>query len=643
MCGIFGTVRLDGRPVEPATLDAMGAVTVHRGPDDAGARIDGNVGIGMRRLSIIDLASGHQPIGNETGTVWCVCNGEIYNFRELRADLEKRGHRFSTRSDSEVLVHLYEEYGERCVDRLDGMYGFAVWDLQNRILLVGRDRLGIKPLYVLQTGNEILFASEAKAIIATRDTAPQICENALDEYLALGYVPAPFSLFRGVGKLPPATYLKVEMSTGKVTRHRYWRPQSSVDVSRDDHQWAERLLETLERSVSSQMVSDVPLGAFLSGGIDSSSVVAMMARHSTERIKTYSIGFSSNESAGAYYDETDFARRVAEQFDTEHSEIRVDPDAASLLPKLLWHLDEPVADSAFITTHLVAELARTGVKAILSGVGGDELFGGYRRYLGDRYSRWLNLVPEPMRRGVLAPIAKRLPSDRHSPILNRVRLAKAFLLSHDLSPVERYRRYVGVFDEHARTGLVLSEPKSRFDALGKAFDSIDGTNVNALMEADLLTQLPDDLLLLTDKMTMANSLECRVPLLDQALVDLALVMPAEQKIRNGTLKYVLKNALGGVLPETILHRPKRGFGAPMGAWLKTSLAEMIDNLLSEESVEARGLFDPTTVQDLIAAHRSNAEDYTDHLLALANLEIWSRIFLDGRPHEDVSAELEEAC
>jgi asparagine synthase (glutamine-hydrolysing) len=394
-------------------------------------------------------------------------------------------------------------------------------------------------------------------------------------------------------------------------------------------------------SVTGQMVSDVPLGAFLSGGIDSSAVVACMAAHSSRPVKTFSIGFG-NASGGQYYNELPFARQIAEQFGTDHQEIVVEPQAVDLMPRLLWHMDEPIADTAFVTTYLVSEFARRDVTVILSGVGGDELFGGYRRYLGDYYLKAVNWMPAGMRRGLLKHVVNRLPADRHSPLMNLSRYAKAVLESSDLSFEQRYKGYVSAMETSAVNALLQQPAGNDSDALDVAFGRFtEGDGVNRMMQLDLVTQMPDDLLMLTDKMSMAASLECRVPLLDERLVDLAMSMPGEQKIRGRELKSIMKRALEPMLPKNILYRKKRGFGAPMGAWFKHELKPMMEHLLSAEVIEKRGLFKSSVVASMIEEHGSNQADRTDELMALINLEIWSRMYLDGRSHSDVNGELRQ--
>ena len=639
MCGIHGFYQLDGTAAPREWLARMGDVTTHRGPDDSGAHADGRCAIGMRRLSIIDLSGGHQPLANHDKTLVVVCNGEIYNFRELRSELQAQGHHFRTESDSEVVLHGYAQWGERFVEHLNGMFGFAIWDARQQTLLVGRDRLGVKPIYWFDDGKRVAFASEAKSLLELPGVTREVDPMALAAYLELGYVPSPLSMFRGIRKLPIASILKV--APDGVSVRSYWQPPTTVDTSVSPADWVQRVRVQIEESVRMQMVSDVPIGAFLSGGVDSSAVLAFMTKHSSAPVKTYSIGFDGG-AAERFYNELDNAREVSALFGTDHHEILVKPDVVRLLPKLLWHMDEPIADSAFVTTYLVAEFARRDVKVILSGVGGDELFGGYRRYLGEHYMRYVNWLPQPAKRGA-AWLADLLPSDRHSKWLNYSRLAKNFLGAAASPFAERYRAYVGVYSADEAAAMLRQPPGRRLDAIAESFARVGGEDALARMFAvDASTQMPDDLLMLTDKMTMATSLECRVPLLDHQLVELAAAVPASVKVAGGELKSLMKKALADVLPPQVLYRPKRGFGAPMGAWLKGALAEMLESTLSRESIEARGLLHAAPVAKLIADHRANRVDGTDKLLALLNLEIWCRVYLDRRAPGDVADELEEA-
>jgi len=641
MCGIYGIISLDGparRP--PDVLARMGDAMVHRGPDDSGSFVDGELLLGMRRLSIIDVAGGHQPIASEDGQTVVVCNGEIYNFRELRRELEAAGHLFATHSDTEVAVHAYEQYGDAFLDKLDGMFGLALWDRRRRRLIVARDAIGIKPIYYREDAHELIFASEAKTILAVPGVQAQLDVEALAQYLSVGYVCAPNSMFAGIRKLEPGTALIVE--SGKVTRRRYYRLPGAIDTTRTESQWIEAVRAELERAVRDQMVSDVPIGAFLSGGIDSSAVVAFMSRHSSHPVKTYSIGFQGSTGA-QLYNELPYARQVAEQFRTDHHEIVVQPDVATLLPDLIWHMDEPIADAAFITTYLVSKFARQDVTVILSGVGGDELFGGYKRYLDEHYRAIYHRIPRALRSAVIAPVAGLLPSDRHSRWLNRMRLAKAFIAADALPSDQRYRAYMQVFDASERAALMKQGVANFDDCIARGFAEAQTDDaLRQLMDVDFATQLPDDLLLLTDKMSMAVSLECRVPLLDQRLVELAATMPGSLKMKGGQLKHTMKRALQGVLPDGILHREKRGFGAPMGAWLRAELAPLLRDVLSRESVIRRGLLDPEAVERTVGEHEQQKADRTDHLLSLINLEIWCRLYLDGQSAAGVADSLRES-
>jgi asparagine synthase (glutamine-hydrolysing) len=638
MCGIYGVVELSHkRRLDEEILARMGDTIIHRGPDDYGCYSGKGIVMGMRRLSIIDVEGGHQPIANEDNTVWVVFNGEIYNFQMLRAELEDCGHVFRNNSDTEVIVHLYEEVGLEFVGRLRGMFAIALWDSTRSRLVLARDRLGKKPLYVCEEPDRLLFASEIKSLLKVTDIPRQLCMDGLREYLALGYVPAPLTLFEGIRKILPGHYLVVE--DGKVLQQQYWNLSVRDAEMLSDDEWAEKIREKLLESVRMRMISDVPLGAFLSGGVDSSAIVAAMSRMSDRPVKTYSIGF---EGRDRFYNELPYARIVANAFATDHHEILVRPNVADLLPRLIWHLDEPIADSAFVTTYLVAKLASESVKVILSGVGGDELFGGYRRYLGRHLAGYYQMLPGLVRKNLTAAISY-LPQDRHSKLKNYLRYADAFIKSADETQAVQYLSYITLFSTEMQHALLGKNggngangqtgcPSPIIERHFESFREVSG--VNQLVYVDLKTSLPDDLLVLTDKMTMAASIECRAPFLDHELVEMTASMPGDLKVRGFKLKYILKKALHPWLPQEILHRKKRGFGAPMGSWIRSDLSGLMDGLLSETQVRQRGLFNPTVVADLIAKHKAQKADYTDHLLALVNLELWCRIFLDGKDHYD---------
>lgn len=639
MCGIYGIFSRDRNlTLASAGLDAMGRAMIHRGPDDQGEFISNDIAFGMRRLSIIDVDGGHQPIANEDKTVRVVCNGEIYNFKELRAELESRGHVFHCRSDTEVIVHLYEEDGVGLFKRLRGMFAIALWDSNRSRLVLARDRLGKKPLYVCQQSNRIVFASELKAILELDGIARDLNLEALREYLALGYVPAPLTLLKGIEKLLPGHCLVVEK--GAVSYERYWDVPQGAEENRPEREWIESVREKLLDCVRVRLVSDVPLGAFLSGGVDSSAIVAAMAQLTDQPVKTYSIGF---EGADRFYNELPYAQIVAKTFATDHHEIVVRPEISELLPKLIWHLDEPIADSAFVTTYLVARLARESVTVILSGVGGDELFGGYRRYLGENLARYYHWIPTTVRTKWLPGIVAALPQDRHSNFKNYVRYADAFMKSAESSPEARYTSYVTLFSREVQESLLTSGlANGNLDMTGPAsaimkdyFASDHADNgLNRLIYVDIKTALADDLLALTDKMTMAASIECRAPFVDQELVELAARIPGSLKVRGFTMKYLLKKVVEPWLPNEIVHRKKRGFGAPMGSWIRKDLEPLVKSLLSETQIKKRGLFNWHVIRQMIDKHMAQTSDYTDHLLALINLELWCRIFLDGRDYRN---------
>ena len=639
MCGIYGVLNFD-RTEQPSDslLAAMGGVIAHRGPDDFGQYCGRSVGLGMRRLSIIDVSGGHQPISNEDESIWIVLNGEIYNFQSLRDELEAKGHAFRTRTDTEVIVHLYEQEGLDFFKRLRGMFGLAIWDVKRERLVLGRDRIGEKPLYVRREPGRLLFASELKSILQVEGVPRRLNHAALEQYLALGYVPAPLCLLEGMEKLPAGHYLIAEQ--GRTEIHAYWDVPFGQPEKHSEEEWIERIRAKIQDAVRSQLVSDVPLGAFLSGGMDSSTIVAVMAGQTGRPVKTYSIGYQGEHS---YYNELPYARVVAKAFSTDHHEIVVQPSVSELLPKLVWHLDEPVADSACLTTYLVSKLARESVTVILSGVGGDELFGGYRRYLGNSLMRYYSLLPGFARRKWLPSLLARMPQDRHSTWKDYARYGAAFVKSAELDPASRYMGYVTLFAPQVQRELLqraaTTDLGNSDGAAGALQDSFarcaDPDSLNRILYADLKTSLPDDLLAMTDRMSMAASIECRAPLVDYELVELMARMPSSLKVRGFTLKYLMKKAVAPWLPREILARKKRGFGAPMGAWLRKDLQPMVSELLSEDQIRRRGLFHWPAIQRLISDHAAERADHTDHLLALVMLELWCRIILDSNEWETV--------
>ncbi len=607
----------------------------HRGPDDEGIYQSGPLTFGMRRLSIIDLEGGHQPIANEDRSVWVVCNGEIYNFRAVRRELEACGHCFSSRSDTEVIVHAYEEWGDAFLDHLEGMFGFALWDQRSSRLLLVRDRLGIKPVYYSVDNGRLIFSSEIKSLLVLPDTKAEIDEAGLLDHLTLGYAVAPTTIFRGVKKLAPAECLVWEH--GGIQKRFYWRLPDTVNNVRSESEWVDRIRGELDRAVSDQMVADVPIGAFLSGGVDSSALVAIMSRKSTTPVNTYSIGYSGS-STSDYYNELPFARSVAETFGTRHREIPVSPDVVELLPKLIWHVEEPVSDTAILTTYLVSSLAAQSVKVIISGVGGDELFAGYNRYLGDYYGSTYRRLPGWLRSSVIEPVAELLPSGRTNRLLDLARYAKEFVRAGRLDWSGQYKSYVRLGRPESLHALFETSLRSDgYDAVANAISSDD--SLQRLFAVDARTQLPEMLLLVSDKMTMATSIECRVPLLDQRLVELAATIPSSKKLKNGRPKHLFKDAVRELLPAGVLQRRKRGFGAPMGAWLSRELQPFRAELLGSNGLAKRGFLDDEALKSICRNHDARRTDYADLLMTLVNLEIWCRLFLDGSSCADVSDSL----
>jgi asparagine synthase (glutamine-hydrolysing) len=621
MCGIFGMCGDQaGGPESVGVLRAMGQALVHRGPDEGGIHTAPGVGLGMRRLSIIDLKTGHQPIANEDGSVWVVLNGEIYNYRELTADLLTRGHRFATASDTETLVHLYEEHGADCVRHLRGMFAFALWDARRHTLLLARDRLGIKPLYYAQTPRGFDFGSELKALITSPWVRRRVDPSALAAYLRFGYVPDPLSILEGVAKLPPGHALVVKDGRAGDAQ-RYWEPTShfrGADEALDEIEAGARLWGLLEDAVRSHLVSDVPVGAFLSGGIDSSLVVGLMAREAGVPVKTFSVGFRE-----AGYNEAPYARRVAEWFGTEHHELIATPQDLGLLEEVLTACDEPFADSSAIPTYLVSRLARQHVKVVLSGDGGDELFAGYDRYVVDRRERRLGILGDL---GLGAPI--RLVSDT----LPEGTRGKNFLRHLSLPRMQRYLDAISLFPALALRDLVepgtaAASPPLFEDALR---DSHGLDALSRLQDLDLRTYLPGDILTKVDRMSMAHSLEARVPLLDHPLVEFACSLPAGLRMRGGQTKYLLRRILRGRVPDEVLTRPKQGFAVPLRFWFGERLPRFFrDRLGNGSRLEEIGIR-PQAVRVLMDLFEQRGrEDHCGRLWALTVLDSAARRLLAG--------------
>jgi asparagine synthase (glutamine-hydrolysing) len=628
MCGIAGfadlspprTVSREQAARAAALLRRMCAVIRHRGPDDEGIFVGEGVGLGMRRLAIIDLAAGRQPTANEDGAVRVVFNGEIYNYRALRAELERRGHRFATASDTETIVHAYEEWGEAAFTRLRGMFAVALWDARARALVLARDRAGIKPLYYALAGGRLYFGSEIKALLATGAIEPALDPAAFDFYLSFLYTPPDRSIFRGIAKLPPGHLLRLEH--GRARLERYWEVPAEEREPASEEEAVEALREALRDAVRCHLVSDVPLGAFLSGGIDSSLVVALMAEASDRPVRTFSIGFDDPQ-----HDELAWARLVAERFGTDHHEFVVRPDALAILDDLIDHFDEPFGDSSAIPTWYVSALAREHVTVVLSGDGGDELFGGYDRYVPHprvaAFDRW-------------APPGARLLAGAVWPWLPHGTRGKNFLRRVARDERGRYLDAVGYFQRDEKAALLAPELRRAIDGadaeaeLARRFERFAALSWNAqMMLADFETYLPEDILVKVDRMSMAHSIESRVPLLDHEVVELAARLPARLKIRDGRRKDILKRAAARWLPPEILGRGKQGFAVPLGVWFRGGLTDLFSDVLRAPRTRQRGCFEPRFVERLLREHLAGRRDHTLRLWALTVFELWHRRYLDA--------------
>lgn len=626
MCGIAGLLYSDPSMVaSPAHVRAMLHALRHRGPDSEGVWTSGPIGLGSRRLAVIDLSRrADQPVANEDGRVRVVFNGEIYNFETLRQDSTRRGHVFQTLGDTEALVHLYEDAGVDGLQRLSGMFAFALWDAGRRVLLLARDRLGKKPLYYYRDADVFLFASEPKAILQHPAAHTEVDTRALHHYMTYGYVPAPWSAFRGIHKLPPAHYLLLEDSG--VTVAPYWSLRYTPKRTEPEPVLAEELLALLEQAVKQRLVSDVPLGALLSGGVDSSTVVALMRRFLTTRLRTFSIGFESGE-----YDELAYARLVARHFDTDHHELVVKPDAAAGLARLVWHYDQPFADSSALPTMALCEMARGCVTVALAGDGGDEIFAGYDRYRAVKLAVWPDGLPAVVRRSLAAAASRLPPGPPKSPRERVRRFAGALALAGP----RRYARWTTLFDEEERRRLYsddFAEQVAHIDPLGlldAAFDRSDASSVvERAMHADVQLYLPDDLLVKIDIASMAYSLEVRSPLLDHHVVEFAATLPTSLKLRGFVQKYLLKRVMKGILPDTVLRRRKMGFAVPVDHWFRGELREMAYDVLLGDRARARGYFRPGVVRRYLDEHSAGTAHHHARLWALLVLELWHRMFVD---------------
>ena len=635
MCGIAGIFNAKTRePVSEALLRAMTDTLIHRGPDDEGFYARSGVGLGHRRLSIIDLAAGRQPMTNEDGTVWVIFNGEIYNFTDLRNSLITKGHAFKTLSDTEVIVHLYEEKGQECFRDLRGMFAIALWDEREKQLFLARDRVGKKPLFYYHDGSRIIFGSEIKAILQVPGISRDIDLQALSDYFSFLYVPAPKSIFKNIRKVLPGHYLVV--SPNGLHETRYWDLSFAETDNLSEEKWCEKLLETYQEAVRLRLISDVPLGAFLSGGVDSSSVVALMAGLINDRVTTCSIGFEEKE-----FNELDYAREVASQFNTNHYEQMVRADAVDIVEKLVWHYDEPFADSSAVPTYYVSQVARQHVTVALSGDGGDENFAGYRRYYFDNRENDLRaLLPAAIRETIFGTLASLYPKADWAP---RILRGKATFENLARAPIDAYFRSVSAFRPELKTQVLhrdlLAELNGydSLDVLRYYYNKADTDDpLSRIQYVDIKTYLTDDILVKVDRASMANSLEVRAPILDHKLMELAASIPPSLKLRGMSGKYIFKKALKRVLPETVLQRRKMGFAVPLAKWFRGDLKEFAHDVIFSRNQDA--FLNEATAKRVWREHQSGLRDRSTELWTLLMFRSWHRRFMTLEAGESATGE-----
>jgi len=636
MCGICGKSNFNkNSEISENLIRNMCGALKHRGPDDEGVYLNAGralsaksrVGLGHRRLSIIDLSpAGHQPMSNEDASIWIVLNGEIYNFSDLKDILVKKGHTFKSNSDTEVILHLYEEKGIDCVNDLRGMFAFAIWDEKKERLFLVRDRLGKKPLFYSFKNGDLTFASELIALLQDSAVKRDVDFKSIDDFLNYGYIPAPFTIFKDIKKLEPAHFLVCEK--GEIKIDRYWKLDYSEKINLKEEEYGERVSDLLKESTRIRLVSDVPLGAFLSGGIDSSAIVAMMAQVMDRPVKTFSIGFEDKS-----FDETGFARIISKRFNTEHREFTVKPDALEVLPELIRHFGEPYGDSSAIPTYYLSRLTRQYVTVALNGDGGDESFAGYERYVAMKMAqqhKFLSVISGKL----LGKIINNIPESTDKK--DRINRLKRFINSAGMPTADRYSRIVSIFNEGRRKDLYSdflkneSTRSDRFDIIRQAYkDSNTEDLIDSTLFVDLVTYMPGDLLPKVDIASMSNSLECRSPFLDHKFLEFSARIPSNQKVKGLKTKYILKKSLRGLLPDTILKREKMGFGVPVAGWFKGELKDYARDVLLSDRLVKRGYFDRESVKNILDDHISGRANNAARIWCLLNLEMWHRIFIDN--------------
>jgi len=624
ICGIYDTYQRNR--IDKEILQRMCDVLAHRGPDDEGIFVDKNIGLGHRRLSIIDLAGGHQPIHNEDNSIWIVFNGEIYNHCELRDKLESRGHRYYTLSDTESIIHAYEEWKDDCVKELRGMFAFGIWDSKKKKLLLARDRLGVKPVYYIFKNGRLVFASEIKSILQDKNITREVNPKALNNYLTLQYVPATETMFKEINKLLPGYILIATI--GEIKIKRYWDSKlSEGELGKNEDYYSQRLLELLKESVKLRLISDVPLGAFLSGGIDSGTIVGLMSELMNQPVKTFSIGFDvRNGKEAEDYNELKYARIISKYFQTEHhEEIVSSKDIYQYLPKVVWHCDEPLSDYANIPTYLISQLARRYVTVVLTGEGADELFGGYPRYLREQLIHWYQKIPHPLRKGIIDSLVEKVHG-----------WSKAKKLVESASiPLKMRYTPTYIFGAKQKQNLYTEDFKKEIgqiefiDVFNPYFGDDSQDYLNAIFYVDIKTWLPDDLLMKVDKMSMMTSLEAREPYLDHKIVEFCNNIPGNLKIKGMTLKYILKKAVANLLPKEIINRKKHGFTLPIKIWFRNELKEL-SKILVDSVAQKRGYFNIECVHQMLKEHQSGVADHSLRLWTLLTLELWFRIYIDNK-------------
>ncbi|MBN1352397.1 asparagine synthase (glutamine-hydrolyzing) [candidate division KSB1 bacterium] len=629
MCGICGVVYFkQENHVPESDVRRMCSVITHRGPDDEGVYVKNNVGIGMRRLSIIDLSTGQQPISNEDGTVWIVFNGEIYNHKEIKKELIKKGHRFRTKSDTEAILHAYEEYGADCPKKLNGMFGFAIWDEKKNRLFLARDRMGIKPLYYYSDGKRLIFGSELKSILQLKNVPRSVNLKALDNFLTYEYVPAPLSIFEGIFKLPPAHSLLCENSRLRISN--YWKFEFK-ESGLSEEQICEKFRTILGDAVKIRLMSDVPLGAFLSGGLDSSTIVAFMAKHLDQPVKTFSIGFKDST-----YNELEYARVIARKFQTEHHEFTIEPNAIDLTEKLIRnYVDEPFGDFSMFPTYLVSKMAREYVTVVLSGDGGDELLAGYDPYIAQKIGVGYERIPKFIREYMIGKLlAKIPPTQKKKGLINRAkRFVEGMQLPSDLQHT-RWMMFMTALNREQLYSPVFRDAIADYDAhdfIRNYFQTAPASDdLSRQQYVDIKTYMVDDILVKVDRMSMATSLEARVPFLDHRVVEFLATVPAHLKLAglsHQKTKYILKKAMSDILPDEIIYRNKEGFSIPIKNWLKTDLKPMMNEVLSPSNIKAEGFFNSDYIEQLKSEHLNNKQNHSHRLWALMMFGIWYDVYI----------------